>query len=286
MKWVILIFILQISCLNFAQCESLQFIELGYKPAYCRTASYQSGNGVVWAAATGGTPDYTYEWTNIYTGVTHPATTIGGLNPGEYHIKVTDDIGCIITATIKVDSVLPHADFIVAGVETNDGSTGAVVEFLNTSDDLINTAFPGLLDTEPNYFWTSDEFLTDTALYFDDPFFAEINSPGMFEVCLVTENYNGCRDTVCKSIEIAPSVFESEFIQVYYSSVTGEISVENNSNEEAVLSLLGSGGIVMYEFPLTLGTNNFQIAPGFYIYEIHGAFTGTLFGSGTLYIGY
>ncbi|MBL7898638.1 MAG: hypothetical protein JNJ99_08895 [Crocinitomicaceae bacterium] len=286
MKWFVSIFFFQISIQNFAQCESLQFAELGYEPAYCRIASYQSGNGVVYAAATGGTPDYTYQWTNIYTGEIHPGTTIGGLNPGEYHIKITDDAGCVITATVKVDSVLPYADFTVTGIEPNEESSGAKVEFLNTSDDLLNTAFPGLLDTDPNYFWSTNEFLTDTALYFNDPFFAEINSPGIFNVCLITENYNGCRDTVCKSIEISPAVFESEFFDVYYSSVTGEISIENNSNEDAILSLNSTGGTTLYQFPLATGTNNFQIASGLYIYEIHGAITGTLFGSGTIYISY
>ncbi len=284
MKWFATILYLQISIQNFSQCESLQFAELGYKPAYCRTAFYQSGNGVVFAAATGGTPDYTYQWTNIYTGEIHPGTTIGGLNPGEYHIKITDDAGCVITATVKVDEVFPHADFTVSAIELNDENGGVVVEFLNTSDDLLNTAFPGLLDNDPNYFWSTDEFLTDTAMYFNDPFIAEVNAPGIFDVCLITENYNGCRDTVCKSIEISPAVFESEFFDMYYSSVTGEVSIENNSGEDAIFTLSNSGGITQYEFLLSAGSNNFQIAPGLYIYELHGAITGTFFGSGTIFI--
>jgi len=45
---------------------------------------FQSGNGVVFAAATGGVPDYTYLWTNLETGDTEDNTTWGGLNPGNY----------------------------------------------------------------------------------------------------------------------------------------------------------------------------------------------------------
>jgi hypothetical protein len=46
--------------------DSLYFVELGTEPAYCRLFSYQSGNGVVYAAAAGGNPDYTYLWTNLW----------------------------------------------------------------------------------------------------------------------------------------------------------------------------------------------------------------------------
>ncbi|MCC7453834.1 MAG: hypothetical protein IT222_06695, partial [Crocinitomix sp.] len=87
--------------------------EFGYDPAYCRLFDYQSGNGVVFGAATGGTPDYTYKWTNLETGDWVSNTTWGGLNPGIYEFTVTDKNGCVLTQLIEVDSLNPIADFTI-----------------------------------------------------------------------------------------------------------------------------------------------------------------------------
>ncbi|WP_035843213.1 PKD domain-containing protein, partial [Crocinitomix catalasitica] len=50
------------------QPKVLEFVELGYEPAYCRLYDYQKGNGVVKAAMIGGVADYGYLWTNLQTG--------------------------------------------------------------------------------------------------------------------------------------------------------------------------------------------------------------------------
>ena len=42
----------------------ITFTEFESQPAYCRLFDYQSGNGVVSVAATGGLPGFTYEWFN------------------------------------------------------------------------------------------------------------------------------------------------------------------------------------------------------------------------------
>ena len=67
---------------NFAIVEPdpLVFSEFGFDPAYCRLYGYQNGNGVAFGAATGGTPDYDYLWTNLDNGATSINSTWGGLN--------------------------------------------------------------------------------------------------------------------------------------------------------------------------------------------------------------
>jgi hypothetical protein len=99
------------SILSSQSQPNLTLVEFGMEPASCRLYYYQNGNGVVYAAATGGTPDYTYLWTNLSTGVTSDNSTWGGLNPADYMITVTDDNGCILTQTITLDSLNPIADF-------------------------------------------------------------------------------------------------------------------------------------------------------------------------------
>lgn len=66
---------------TISQPDEMIFSELGKTPAMCRLYGYQSGNGVVFAAVTGGTPDYTYLWENLETGATTASSTWGGLNP-------------------------------------------------------------------------------------------------------------------------------------------------------------------------------------------------------------
>lgn len=100
-----------------AQCESLHFSEIATVPAQCRTASYQSGHGFIRVAAAGGTPDYTYTVINLETGIALTSNAIlQSLNPGDYYVKVVDDIGCLIDTFIKLDSVSPQANFDIISV--------------------------------------------------------------------------------------------------------------------------------------------------------------------------
>ncbi len=189
---------------EITQPDELIFTEIGYEPAYCRLFPYQSGNGVVYAAAGGGTPDYTYVWENLSTGATNNATTWGGLNPGCYEITVTDDAGCVLTQILCVDSLNPIADFDVTSAELNGNLEGTAVVcalftntsqyFANPSDPLADTTFFWNLDT-PNNPWTltHDFYQTFDTCYTEG---------GLYEVCLIAQNKNGCVDTTCKTITV------------------------------------------------------------------------------------
>jgi len=59
-------------------------------------------DGVVYASALGGTPGYTYLWTNLTTLATSNNTTWGGLLGGDYEIVVTDANGCTLTQVVTV----------------------------------------------------------------------------------------------------------------------------------------------------------------------------------------
>ncbi len=189
---------------EITQPDELIFTEIGYEPAFCRLFSYQSGNGVVYASAGGGTPDYAYEWENLATGDTWIPTTWGGLNPGDYQMTVVDDAGCILTQVVTVDSLNPIADFDITSAELDgnlEGTAVACATFTNTSqnfsninDPLADTTFWWNLDTPKNpWILTHDFFETFDTCYADG---------GVYEVCLVAQNKNGCVDTNCKTITV------------------------------------------------------------------------------------
>lgn len=184
--------------------DSLYFIELGHDPAYCRIFPYQNGNGVVFAAAAGGTPDYSYLWTNLTTGVTSLNTTWGGLNPGMYQIVATDDHGCTITATVEMDSLSPVADFeMTSSAFTSNyyGTAPVSVHFVNQSLYFANPNNPSADTTffwnfnSPNSSWILSEDYFET---FDTTYL----KGGEYQVCLVALNKNGCSDTMCKPLII------------------------------------------------------------------------------------
>lgn len=197
------------------QPDSIYWAEVGFKPAYCRLFDYQSGNGVVFGSAAGGTPDFDYLWTNLDNGDTDNHSTWGGLNPGNYQIIATDANGCTITETFFLDSLNPIASFDIISDDLNadcQGTADVVVEFVNTSqyfanpfDPAADTTFFWSLD-HPNAGWTVSHDFYET---FDTVYGAK-GYTYQIDVCLIALNKNGCKDTACKLITIyEPFLFES-----------------------------------------------------------------------------
>lgn len=183
---------------------AIDFSEFGFDPAYCRLYDYQNGNGQVYAAAIGGVPDYDYLWTNLATGETVPNSTWGGLNPGDYEITVTDDVGCVMKRTITVDSLNPIADFTVSSDQLNadlNGTETVFATFTNTSINFANPLNP-LADT--TFFWNFNYDNTGWILSesFEETFDTLYNGEEVYTVCLVAMNKNGCTDTTCKDITV------------------------------------------------------------------------------------
>ena len=193
----------------------IEFSQLGYHPAFCRLFHYQSGNGVVFAAATGGTPDYTYIWENVYTLENTTSTTWGGLNPGLYEITVTDDNGCVLTEKIELDSLNPIAEFTMDSPQFTalyEGTADVDIHFVNQSENFANPQNP---NADTTFFWNFD--LGEGWLISEDyseTFDRTYSESGEYEICLVAINKNGCTDTTCKPlivfdkpVLITPNVF-------------------------------------------------------------------------------
>lgn len=188
------------------QPPPLEFVEFGWESALCRVFNYQSGNGVVFASAAGGVPDYTYEWLNVYDLTTTDNSTWGGLNPGLYEITVTDENGCELVDYIDLDSINPNASFNATSPQFLDpgvceGTAVVDVHFENTStnfskenDPTADTTFVWHFDLESeDWIVTHDYFETFDRSYADS---------GTYNVCLIAINKNGCADTTCKPITV------------------------------------------------------------------------------------
>lgn len=194
--------------ITMTQPDSLYFnSDTGYDPAYCRLFGYQTGHGVVYASASGGTGTATYEWTEVSTGDTWPNSTWGGRNPGLHTIVATDENGCTVTWTVDVDSLNPIADFDVISAELNtdlQGTAPVSVEFENQSLYFANPNNP---DRDTIMRWsldspTTDWFLTHDYFFKPDTVYGPRGESYTVTVCLQTQNVNGCTDEMCKVITI------------------------------------------------------------------------------------
>lgn len=184
--------------------DSLYLVEFGYEPAYCRRFWYQSGNGVVYASASGGTPDYEYLWTNLETGVNASSSTWGGLNPGTYQITVTDDNGCILQQNIEVDSLNPVADFDLTSPQLSGLFEGNAVVYVHLENQSTNYSNPIDPFTDTTFFWHFgfDEEPWVLSTNINETFDIAYSQAGVYEICLAAYNNNGCADTSCMTITV------------------------------------------------------------------------------------
>lgn len=233
--------------------DSLYFVQLGYDPAYCRQFYYQSGNGVVYAAASGGTPDYTYLWTNLSNGTTTSNTTWGGLNPGDYQITVTDDNGCTLINTITVDSLNPIADFTLASPEFTAQYEGNAVVNVHFENQSLYYANPNDPNADTTFFWhfgfdgepwILSEDVTET-------FDISYTDNGDYTVCLVALNKNGCSDTACVLITVYDA-FAFTPINVFTPDEDGANDVFTFNDRAASVEtfscvIVDRWGVVIYE---------------------------------------
>ena len=275
---------------TFSQCETLEFIELGSVPAFCRTAVYQCGNGVVYGAATGGNPDYTYQWTNLQTGATTINTTWGGLNPGDYQIKVTDSLGCMISAIVKLDSVIPIADFTISSIDLDSNFSGfnsAEVTVVNISENW------GLCWQCATYeFPYEDTLLTMSVdgsaweiIHQDEQEQTIIfDQAGYHEICVSATNKNHCTDTLCKTVTIVMPVESGPIVNITSSSISGDFFIELLIDYSVVLNVYDFSGTPFSSQNVVPGFNTFNFISGQYIYEIVDPITNQIIVSGTFFV--
>jgi gliding motility-associated-like protein len=206
--------------------DSVYWDQLDFDATVCRDLiPFNNGSGQVYAAAAGGSNgngagiNFTYLWTEDATGDQTVQPTWGNRNPGMYTITATNDLGCVITETIEVDSLSPEAIFTMNLTSTNgalnsptEGTAVIDIELTNESInyDFANAPLPygNSNPTVPtNFIWTFGELgqiPTEINTNYDDineVITRQYLNEGVYEVCLiVVENLNTCVDTTCKQL--------------------------------------------------------------------------------------
>ncbi|MFD1552117.1 hypothetical protein DNU06_00535 [Putridiphycobacter roseus] len=183
---------------------------IGKNASYCRTKSFQSGNGSVFATANGGgSGSFSFEWTNDKNNDTHNGSQWNGLAPAFYAVEITDGLGCMVNNSILLDSISPNASFTAVSDEflsatEYEGTDPVKVKFTNTStgyaqegNPLSDTIFQWNLYTnnelDNNWFFTYDISDKPDTTYTEEE---------VYQVCLVAKNYNDCVDTTCLDIVV------------------------------------------------------------------------------------
>ena len=98
-------------------------------PDHTDILCYGNNNGTARVTVTGGTPDYTYEWSTMPVQTTQMATN---LSPGIYYVTATDLIGCSATDSITIIGPAQPLTIVATStnvncVDANNGTTTATV---------------------------------------------------------------------------------------------------------------------------------------------------------------
>jgi len=195
-------------------------------PTMCRTAGFQSGNGLVAAQThpdSSGTGSTTYNWLHLGSGLSANTSTFVVRSPGQLQLTITDVNGCTYVDTVQVDSINPIADFEITSSQfytpdIYEGTEEVKIKITNLSENFAqannpnsDTIFQWNLYTnqqptsEQNWFFTYDlDEKVDTAY----------TGEQVFEVCLIAKNFNDCKDTTCKDV-IVHSVIDIELPNVF-----------------------------------------------------------------------
>ncbi|MFT4602776.1 MAG: hypothetical protein ACI857_002963 [Arenicella sp.] len=276
MKKLLLLAILGSAC--FTNAQQLQFSEIGTENAFCRLFNYQSGNGVVYAAVTGGTPDYTFQLTNLLTGEITSNSTWGGLNPGQYEVKVWDDVNDSIVQIVTLDSINPVANFDIIGQNVSEITAGYVgyapvtVVMYNTSTGFANFGNP---NSDTTFFWQFEAGnvwgITHDYNYTPNYYYS---TGGTYEISLVALNKNGCTDTTTKLIGLFDLADADELSSGSFSiqsNVPNSIVFQKTNHFEPInFKLIDLGGKVLLEEMLSSSNENIShnVKAGIYIYQL------------------
>ena len=184
-------------------------LNLGKSPTYCRIASYQNGNGIVYGSATGGAENFTFRWEKIGSTQTSNNSTWAGRNPGTYKLTVIDQNNCIVSEIIELDSVSPIAAFTVVSEDFDvpgfyEGTEDVKIRLINESQFFANINNP---QSDTIFQWNLNTSAADGGKWFftydlDEKVDTTYGGEAIYQVCLIAKNYNDCRDTSCVEITV------------------------------------------------------------------------------------
>lgn len=290
--------------------DAIYFSELGYKPTVCRSSLFYNGLGQIYVAALGGDDgngngiNFSYQWTQESTGNVSSNSTWGNLNPGDYTIVATNDLGCIISQTITVDSLKPEAVFSLTSPDFTSDFEGTAPVNITLINESINYSFANdslysnNTNVDTSFTWTfgflgESPYLTgDINEIINQQYIEE----GEYEICLVVlENLNQCSDSTCQTIIIhdKPSLDIPNVFTPDNDGLNDEFFFPNNAIVEFTCTIYDRWGKLMFEFSsINDSWNGNHYVSGkecvegvyFYLYEGKSTNETTYKGQGNLHL--
>ncbi|MCS6935707.1 MAG: gliding motility-associated C-terminal domain-containing protein [Chitinophagales bacterium] len=180
------------------------------QPTIVNIGCSASSTGSITANPSGGTPQYTYAWTNQTTGQNYSGQTISGLAAGTYLLTVTDNNACTATASYQVTST-PFLTFTQSQTDVscyggNDGSATIQVTSgqppiqynWNGNGNTTNNTLQGLSAGIVNVTISDFNQCTATATF-------TITQPSPIAVNLVSQNNVSCYGGSNGSVQVIAS---------------------------------------------------------------------------------
>jgi gliding motility-associated-like protein len=240
-------------------CVSIDTVSITQPPALVSSIGSSGnvicngqGNGTATVTVNGGSPAYTYSWSNGDT-----TATISGLSPNIYTVTVTDALGCL---TVSTDTITEPATLItvtdsIHNVGCHGESSGNI--YTSTSGGTLGYTFswtpPGLPAT-PNLIGISAGIYT----------------------LLVTDS-NGCTSSITDTVT-EPAIIVPLITAIQLNGF--EIKCNGDSNGVAYVDTV-FGGTFPYTYTWSTGSNNdtiYNLHPGQYsivVYDQNGCSADT-----------
>ena len=215
--------------------SAIVLTETFYQPVTCAGGG---NDGAVGYSASGGTPGYSYYWSNGQGG-----STIGDLAPGSYTLVVEDDAGCTATAVVDFDEPdYPTVHIINANVPEINCNNSTVT--LDASGSSYGADFTILWTTQDGNIVSGA-----TTLY------PVVNQPGTYFLT-ITNTQNGCQttgDVTVTGSTTPPNVNIQIVGSEILSCASPTTQLEGSSTTQgAVLSWTGPGGFTSSDVLITV----------------------------------
>ena len=214
-----------------------------------------TGSGSVEAIASGGTPPYTYEWTDFFDVVYGTGTTLDSVPAGTYFLQVNDDNGCIAFGWEDVPTAYDCPNLMANIGDECQGGWGIIdedcdcVEFEEPNTCVAdftvvqayneNDVIPFELFV---FIWGYEESNTYSWDFGDegsssDPFPSwTYGGSGPYNLCLTVSNdEEDCVSTSCQMLEIDSLGWINGFFAGFSITImNGEDGVVNGIDEQSV----------------------------------------------------
>ncbi|MEL6863447.1 MAG: T9SS type A sorting domain-containing protein [Bacteroidota bacterium] len=208
-------------------CEIIQVVDLLSPQAALELettptneTTFGAQDGTASAVASGGTPPYTYEWSNMETG-----PFINNLAPGPYIVTVTDNNGCETIQTVIIEPGEVDCSSFAAGVQTSDATCFGLAD--GSAQAQVNGGF------DPYEYNWSNGMSGPT-----------ISGVPAGDYTLIVVDDRGCVETIEFTIG-SPSAF-----------VLNMVGVDGDCGDNASASANISGGTAPYQYAWSNGATD------------------------------